>query len=108
MECSADQGFVQIKAALPELVDRAVDRAPRLQKRAPTVSRSFKVSGATEFTPKQPGDYDVLRLAFKGAVVGACRWPIGDPCDDDFRFCCESARGTYCAGHARIAYVRAA
>lgn len=35
-----------------------------------------------------------------------CRWPIGDPGRDDFRFCgsrCETS-GTYCSYHASMAY----
>ena len=35
-----------------------------------------------------------------------CKWPIGDPTDDDFHFCGhESGPGSpYCREHARIAY----
>ena len=36
----------------------------------------------------------------------ACKWPIGDPRQPDFHFCCsESEPGLpYCAEHAAIAY----
>lgn len=35
-----------------------------------------------------------------------CKWPIGDPQEEDFRFCgCErQAGGSYCANHQRMAY----
>lgn len=34
-----------------------------------------------------------------------CRWPLGDPQDENFRFCgCRTNGGTYCEHHARIAY----
>jgi len=34
-----------------------------------------------------------------------CRWPIGDPWHDDFRFCgAVKIRGPYCAEHAAIVY----
>jgi GcrA cell cycle regulator len=35
-----------------------------------------------------------------------CRWPLGDPKDENFRFCgCESVPGMpYCEHHARMAY----
>ena len=38
-----------------------------------------------------------------------CRWPLGDPRDDDFCFCGKRVRTgqTYCEEHAAIAYVRA-
>ncbi|GGE91013.1 GcrA cell cycle regulator [Stappia taiwanensis] len=37
---------------------------------------------------------------------GACKWPIGDPVDADFRFCNCPAEGSrsYCAFHLRLAY----
>jgi GcrA cell cycle regulator len=37
-----------------------------------------------------------------------CRWPIGDPRDDDFGFCGKKVRvgQTYCDEHAAIAYVK--
>jgi len=37
-----------------------------------------------------------------------CRWPIGDPKDEDFCFCGKRVRAgqTYCDEHAAIAYVR--
>lgn len=43
-------------------------------------------------------------------AVGKCRWPIGDPGANDFCFCGNQAVGglSYCTGHARLAYRRAA
>ncbi len=37
---------------------------------------------------------------------GTCRWPLGDPKDENFRFCgCDSVVGMpYCEHHARMAY----
>lgn len=37
-----------------------------------------------------------------------CRWPIGDPKDDNFCFCGKKVRAgqTYCDEHAAIAYVK--
>ena len=38
-----------------------------------------------------------------------CRWPIGDPRDEDFCFCVKKVRAgqTYCDEHAAMAYVKA-
>lgn len=38
-----------------------------------------------------------------------CRWPIGDPRDDDFCFCGKKVRSgqTYCDEHSAVAYVKA-
>ena len=37
-----------------------------------------------------------------------CRWPVGDPRDDDFCFCGKRVKTgqTYCEEHAAIAYVK--
>ena len=37
-----------------------------------------------------------------------CRWPIGDPKDENFHFCCRKVRigQTYCDEHSLIAYVK--
>ena len=37
-----------------------------------------------------------------------CRWPIGDPKDDNFCFCGKKVKAgqTYCDEHAAIAYVK--
>lgn len=37
-----------------------------------------------------------------------CRWPLGDPRDDDFCFCGKRVKAgqTYCEEHAAVAYVR--
>lgn len=42
-------------------------------------------------------------------TAGSCRWPIGDPKDEDFHFCGKEALPDkpYCAEHAAIAYVSA-
>lgn len=38
-----------------------------------------------------------------------CRWPIGDPRDEDFCFCGKKVRTgqTYCDEHSQMAYVKA-
>lgn len=38
-----------------------------------------------------------------------CRWPIGDPRDDDFCFCGKKVKSgqTYCDEHSALAYVKA-
>ena len=38
-----------------------------------------------------------------------CRWPLGDPREDDFGFCGKKVRAgqTYCDEHAAMAYVKA-
>lgn len=49
----------------------------------------------------------LLELTFR-----SCRWPLGDPRDDDFTFCGadrvkpHDAYNAYCAAHAAVAYYR--
>lgn len=48
------------------------------------------------------------RVTLLDLTSGMCRWPVGDPRADDFHFCAAPvgrASGTYCALHARIAYL---
>ena len=48
-----------------------------------------------------------LRVTLMELGVLICRWPLGDPARDDFRFCGAAhvaAEGPYCTYHSRIAY----
>lgn len=46
-----------------------------------------------------------VSAAIQGLRAGACKWPIGDPKDPDFHFCCKPRKGkAYCDEHARLAY----
>ena len=60
-------------------------------------------TGKTEKTQK--GGYN---LSLTDLDNHTCRWPIGDPKDDNFRFCGKKVRvgQTYCDEHAAIAYVK--
>jgi GcrA cell cycle regulator len=45
-------------------------------------------------------------VALLDLKASSCRWPIGDPSEEDFRFCgTRVAPGeTYCACHAEMAF----
>ncbi|MEJ2116586.1 MAG: GcrA family cell cycle regulator [Alphaproteobacteria bacterium] len=47
-----------------------------------------------------------LKLALLDLTENTCRWPIGDPQDENFHFCgCQtSGDGPYCEHHARMAF----
>lgn len=54
----------------------------------------------------EPYEGPVGALAILGHRSGhTCSWPIGDPKEANFRFCCEPCFGTYCLKHAKLAYV---
>ena len=55
-----------------------------------------------DIVPYEPPPVGGVAMADVGS--GQCRWPMGDPRTDDFRFCGGSAQGPYCASHHRLAY----
>lgn len=58
-----------------------------------------------ETTPSQKHPGKVLLTDLDNHT---CRWPIGDPKDENFHFCGKKVRigQTYCDEHANIAYVK--
>jgi GcrA cell cycle regulator len=58
-----------------------------------------------------PEEENVIPISERVSLVelceSMCRWPMGDPHADDFRFCGGKSTlgsGPYCAYHARVAY----
>ena len=49
---------------------------------------------------------EMLKVGLEDIGEGACRWPLGDPGNEDFVYCgVQTAKGRpYCAGHCRMAY----
>ncbi len=48
------------------------------------------------------------RVTLEELRLGQCRWPMGDPASEDFRYCggkCDSVLYSYCRGHRALAYV---
>jgi len=62
------------------------------------------VSIPVSHAPKKPGD----KVTVTDLDNHTCRWPIGDPKDENFHFCGANVRigQTYCEEHAAIAYVK--
>jgi GcrA cell cycle regulator len=83
--------------------------------RATKVAASMRAILGTGHSPtiKPPTPY-VERIEPAGKVtlmeLGAhhCKWPIGDPASDTFRFCGEPREGerSYCSRHCEVAYVK--
>jgi GcrA cell cycle regulator len=97
----------QIAEILGEGVTRnaVIGKANRLGLSKPSKSSETRRQRRTEV--KQA----VLQMPEGGATIltltsSTCRWPIGDPGDDDFRFCGAKPKedGPYCEFHARLAY----
>ncbi|MBQ8481520.1 MAG: global cell cycle regulator GcrA-like protein [Alphaproteobacteria bacterium] len=75
----------------------------------------------TESTDELPVEENIKETEIVNSVSGngrvklvdldshTCRWPVGDPRDDDFGFCGKKVRAgqTYCDEHSAMAYVKA-
>lgn len=66
--------------------------------KAKTTSSTTKRTVKKELKPKN--------ITLMDLKLNSCRWPIGDPNDEDFHFCgADTVTGKpYCAEHCKIAY----
>ena len=97
--------------AAPSKPQRTVFKAPRPARpaaAAPSAPRriaepvaSHPAPAPVRYADEKPGTATVLTL---GAHM--CKWPIGDPAQDNFTFCGRRAdeTGPYCHEHAQVAY----
>jgi len=78
--------------------------APRPRSARPPVPREQKREPSWVFAEAEVGI--MRRIGFEAIRASECRWPVGDPRQEDFAYCgLEAAKGqSYCAGHCRVAY----
>ncbi len=76
----------------------------RVRSRAPAISRERRRSERWIFAAAEVGE--MRRVGFAAIGEVECRWPLGDPTQEDFAYCgLQVAKGhAYCAGHCRLAY----
>jgi GcrA cell cycle regulator len=87
------------------------------QHRAPSIT--FGTRGNVALKPSYEAEYQpalapvvelVIPLHERASILtlneSMCRWPIGDPTEEDFHFCGRNKEGVvpYCEHHARMAY----
>lgn len=92
------------------------NHAPRQHRSS---SLTFGTRGNVALKPSYEAEYDpaaaplqelVIPLHERASILtlkeSMCRWPIGDPTEEDFHFCGRKKLGTlpYCEHHARMAY----
>lgn len=102
VQCSAPRA-PRINAGRPRRPAIArTDAAPWKRAVVPAPPRERKPAWA--FAEAEVGE--MLKVGFEEIHEGACRWPVGDPTNDDFVYCgLQTAKGrSYCAGHCRMAY----
>ena len=80
---------------------RAVSPA---RSRAPAIAREKMRADRRIYAAAEVGEMRRVGIAEIGEVE--CRWPIGDPLEEDFAYCGLPIAGghAYCAGHCRLAY----
>jgi len=71
-----------------------------------TENEDIKLAKSYVIPPATPAKKGILSLTELDNHT--CRWPIGDPKDDNFHFCGKKIRlgQTYCEEHSAIAYVK--
>ena len=76
---------------------------PTEKESAPAKKKTAKTAAVKKSEEKQK------IFTVNDLTSSSCRWPIGDPKDEDFHFCGKEALPDkpYCAEHAAIAYVSA-
>ena len=69
------------------------------------VEESVKETDSTSISTSNDGN----KVKLVDLDSHTCRWPLGDPRDDDFGFCGKKVRAgqTYCDEHSAMAYVKA-
>ncbi|MBQ8671259.1 MAG: global cell cycle regulator GcrA-like protein [Alphaproteobacteria bacterium] len=77
-----------------EIVPQPIEEKKPVEEVKPIVEKRYK---------KGPNNVKLMELDSH-----TCRWPIGDPRDEDFCFCGKKVRSgkTYCDEHSAIAYVK--
>ena len=76
-----------------------------------TFAPSFKEKNDFFFSPRIEPSHHISPSGYTSLTSldnHTCRWPIGDPKDENFHFCGKKVRlgQTYCEEHAALAYVK--
>ncbi len=81
------------------------EKAPKIETPVQIKEAEIKYTPAikAETTPCDPENMSLTDLDNH-----TCRWPLGDPKDENFHFCGKKVRigQTYCDEHAAVAYVK--
>lgn len=98
--------------ATPSRPSKRKVAAPRATAAAPKALIPRKPRPAPVYTPPPPPPLEA-KLMPNGEFAtiltiteSTCKWPIGDPSTDDFRFCGRNTDSTspYCTAHSSVAY----
>lgn len=101
----------RVAASKPRTASRGVSRPRRIAARstARTMDHVFASRLHHDPIPEIPfllPDTDKYghSVALMALDSKSCKWPVGDPLSQNFRFCGAHAEGTYCEHHQSVAY----
>lgn len=94
-----------VKAPKPKVEKNVEVKAPKQEKKQ---EKEIIVDEKTEISAPVSHHHNG-KTSLTDLDNHTCRWPIGDPKDENFHFCGRKVRigQTYCDEHANIAYVKA-
>ncbi len=100
-------------AAKAEKTAEYPEKDEKTDKTAKTIKENRKTAHATAAKAKESAAKEELtpeetNIPLVKLDNHTCRWPLGDPRDDDFCFCGKRVKSgqTYCEEHSPIAYVK--
>lgn len=100
------------ETAAKQVKEKAAPKEPKpikvkAEKPAPAPAPVEKAAEKTE-CPAKPSHHHNGKTMLTDLDNHTCRWPLGDPKDENFHFCGKKVRigQTYCDEHANIAYVK--
>lgn len=69
-------------------------------------TRPSPIKKAAPLKKAKPTPKKIERIGIMELKINTCRWPIGDPTDEDFHFCGKNTvmGKPYCAEHCAMAY----
>lgn len=95
---------------------KTIDKAPKQEPEAKSEVAVSKVQKTpvtktpvqTEVKSSEPKFHKNTCIQLSDLDSHTCRWPIGDPKDDNFCFCGRHVKAgqTYCEEHSALAYVK--
>ena len=97
-----------IKSKTDENETPVVEAAENPVADEPTEETVNEIAVVEEVTEEKTKKAETGKVKLIELDSHTCRWPVGDPRDDDFGFCGKKVRAgqTYCDEHSAIAYVK--
>lgn len=93
----------------PSPIRRGEDETVATTEKTDTTKKKKNASVKAPIAKKAPEKEKEKLFTVNDLTSTSCRWPIGDPKDENFHFCGKETLPDkpYCAEHAAIAYVSA-